>query len=406
MPSSPRTPQSGQRSSGFDFSFTPMSLHSNDYSPANNSWSRTSSLHSVPSPATPRPVSSHSRTGEFSYSTEFGGAGGSGNGLGSLADELAEVWDEDGEVDEGTSGLQLDHEEEEMRNGHEKSRPRSSPESRHDRSIGLAISPGLEHKARALQSPTRQTSKPKHRRKATDYNWSDSGDILNHDDSSGIPSSLEAHLDDMERLAQQGTDLEADEGCKTLSESLRDLSSQANVENGVARYTLPLSSSARNRARSSNKPSDPPNPSPPNPHLPLPIPSQPTAGTFDGIHPPSPANLTSPRSSPTISLSARHPVRFPQQYDGHPFYTLLSIRFATHDPADDYGGGKAAKDCEGGGREYEDGDAGCGGRDEMGGKGRMGREVSEEGGGKILRGGGARVRGGVSRVAGEADGAG
>lgn len=221
-----------------------MSLHSNDNSPANNSRSRKSSLYSVPSPATPRPVSSHSRTGEFSYSTEFASAGGSGNGLGSLADELAEAWDEDGEVDEGTSGLQVDHEEEGMCNGHENSQPRSSPECHYDRSIGLAISPGLEHKARALQSPTRQTSKPKHRRKATDYSWSDSGDILSHDSSSssGIPSSLEARLDDMERLAQQGTDLEADEVCKTLSESLRDLSSQANVENGVARYALPLSS--------------------------------------------------------------------------------------------------------------------------------------------------------------------
>ena len=185
------------------------------------------------SPATPRPISLHSRTGELSFSTDSGDVGDSGNGLGSLADELAEVWDEDVEADEGTSGLQIHQEEEGMCNGNDKPQPAS--EYHYDIGIGLAISPGLEHEAHDSQSPTRYTSKLKHRRKATGHKGSDYGDSLDHDDSSGIPSSLQACIADIESLTQQSTNIEADEICKTVSQSLRDLSSQADVERGTTR---------------------------------------------------------------------------------------------------------------------------------------------------------------------------
>lgn len=212
-----------------------MSLHSNGYSPISVSRSRKSSFHSAPSPATTRPISSHSRTGEFSFSTDFGGAGESGNGLGSLADELAEAWDEDGEVDEGTSGLKVDQEEEGACNDHNKPQPQPASEYHCDIGIGLAISPGLEHEAHGSQSPTRHTSKPKHGRKITGHNRPDYSDSLDHDDSSGILSSLQACIAGIERLAQQSTNSEADEICKTVSESLRDLGSQTDVESSTTR---------------------------------------------------------------------------------------------------------------------------------------------------------------------------
>lgn len=152
-----------------------------------------------------------------------------------MADELAEAWDEDGEVDEGTSGLQVDQEEEEMCNGHDKPQPQPASEYHYDIGIGLAMSPGLEHETHDSQSPTRYKSKPKHRQIITGNNGSDYGDSLDHDDSSGIPLSLQACMANIECLAQQSTNIEADEICKTASESLRDLSSQADVESGTTR---------------------------------------------------------------------------------------------------------------------------------------------------------------------------
>lgn len=107
----PSTPLYNRRSSSSLDYFPPSSPQSAQCSPIRPTRSRQSSLYSLHSPSTPRPNSSHSQ--EFGFANGPGTPGASGNGLGNLADELAEAWDEDA-VDGGVAGKGEADEEEEQ----------------------------------------------------------------------------------------------------------------------------------------------------------------------------------------------------------------------------------------------------------------------------------------------------
>ena len=220
---SPRTPNRRRRLSSIDTAYSPTSPHVNGYSRPPHS--RKSSLSSMQSPSTPRPMSSHSRNGDFGSSGGFISTVDSGNGLGNLADELAEAWDEEGE--EEHSGIQM--------NGY--NTPSIPPpfEVEDSKSNGITSSPLPQQSEHSL-SPTKPSFRTKHRRKNSQYDGSDYGS--DPEETEGISPSLEARMAAIEHLARRGTEAngsDADTVLQRVAESLKDLGSQAGVENGASR---------------------------------------------------------------------------------------------------------------------------------------------------------------------------
>jgi hypothetical protein len=234
MPHSPRTPVRRRPSSTLDLSFTSNSPQSAPFTPIRPSRSRKSSIQSLRTPTTPRPPSSHDRAEGFGFSNDYGGSGGAGNGLGSLADELAEAWDEDGEGEgeEGVSGLPAAEEDASKGHGPEGASP---PFDSHHDTGALSPSPILLEKPNGSANAQK---KPRRRLKDTDYEGSDYGDTSDLEES-GMTPQLEARMAAVESLARQGAGLtgsEADQVFSRVATYLRDLTSQASVENHTTRY--------------------------------------------------------------------------------------------------------------------------------------------------------------------------
>ncbi len=243
MPSSPRTPTRRRKSStrssqGIDLSFTSQSPQYNQFAPGRSSHSRKSSQYSAPSPLTPRPGTSHSRNEDFGSFGSFGGVLDSRDGLGSLADELAEAYsdEEEGEPEECLSG---DHVGEIGNSsiGHKEER-----DTRLD--YGGALHNGLSTSSipgftpDTIRTPTLWTS-PKQRRRQSHYNRLIDCENPDLEEAEGIRASLEARMAAIEGFARQGTatdDSETDAVIKRVVESLKDLGSQSGVEGGTARY--------------------------------------------------------------------------------------------------------------------------------------------------------------------------
>ncbi len=227
MPVSPRTPNRRQRSSNHELTFSPRSPKSNGYSSSRPSHSRRTSTNSIQSPVTPRPSSSYSRNVDFGSSNGFGTAPDGANGLGNLADELAEAWDE--ETEEGFEPRSPDAHSNghgELANGH------TTPP--------LLASPSSISNRIPSRSPNKPASRSKHRRKQSQHGSSDYGSDHGSDpeEVDGISPTLEAHMAAIEHLAQYGTEAngsEADNVISRVAESLRDLGSQSGMENRTSR---------------------------------------------------------------------------------------------------------------------------------------------------------------------------
>lgn len=177
-------------------------------------------------------MSSHSRNGDFSSSNGFSTTIESGNGLGNLADELAEAWDEDGEG-EHTEGAFSENTD--LRNGHNAPSTPPNLEVNKSMSNGIASSPLPQQSEHSL-SPTKPSFRTKHRRITSQYDGSDYGS--DPEETEGISPSLEARMAAIEHLARRGTEAngsEADTVIQRVAESLKDLGSQAGVENGASR---------------------------------------------------------------------------------------------------------------------------------------------------------------------------
>ncbi|KAI9858978.1 MAG: hypothetical protein M1824_003979 [Vezdaea acicularis] len=155
--------------------------------------------------------------------------GGGDNGLGNLADELAEAWDEDEEEVEYHENCA-----DEL-----PAQRASNMENTRDSGIDVASSPALAAtKPSSALSPSQDNPRGKHRRKASDYDGSDYGEDSDFE-SAGMSPGLEARLSVVESLARQGTGdsgLEASDGVvKRVVEYLKDLGGQAGVESGTTR---------------------------------------------------------------------------------------------------------------------------------------------------------------------------
>lgn len=241
MPSSPATPTRRRHSSGVDPALKYASPQSSSHSLRNKGCSDrrpyhspTSSLYSIPSPSTPRPILSYDGRGSF------GNASDSGNGLGNLADELAEAWDEEVEADadEGLSGTLSDQRElicnenigmSELQQEHKKNISIDN---------GLPASSSSAEPSAIFLSPQKPSTRIKHRRQNSHYDGSEYGDDTDFEDAIGISPSLEARMAAVESLARRGTESngsDADMIVQRVAESLKDLGSQSGLEQSATR---------------------------------------------------------------------------------------------------------------------------------------------------------------------------
>ncbi|ATZ54078.1 hypothetical protein BCIN_10g01000 [Botrytis cinerea B05.10] len=228
MPPSPQTPRHSRHPSALDFS------------PSTMSHSRRLSKSSIHTPTTPNHMSR-----EFSSSVDgvgmdvLGSAQNGGNGLGNLADELADAWSEDeGEMDEADLNFQntapADSDNEDAEGDKNAVRDSgvdvTSPKKQHTvmNSNSTLTPPTAGHgRVHALG----------HARSPSEYDGSDYGGDSDLESPAFGPALL-ARMDMVEGLARRGTEnngSQADGVVKRVIESLKDLGGQSGVEGNTTR---------------------------------------------------------------------------------------------------------------------------------------------------------------------------
>ncbi|KAL3419617.1 hypothetical protein PVAG01_08115 [Phlyctema vagabunda] len=214
VPSSPRTPQGGHSrnpSNNLDLSFTSPS-----------GFSRRDSKTSLHTPTTP--VQHGLSRSDSNYGIDVfssGGQGAASNGLGNLADELADAWSE-GEGED----------EEPDMNFHEEGQGEVVRDSGVDISESSPVRPS--NKQLNLEAPL---SGRGHRRVASDYDGSDYGGDSDLE-SPGIAPTLAARIDAVEGLVRRGTEnngTDSDGVVKRVIDELQDLGGQSGVEGNATR---------------------------------------------------------------------------------------------------------------------------------------------------------------------------
>lgn len=230
MPSSPRTPRHSRHPSSLDFT---NSYNSAASSPQQERRQSRSSLQDAPS----TPTLSHRQSGlDINIFSSGGVPPAGGNGLGNLADELADAFSDGEDYDDGyydqTGEAAPDINVDDLDES-------GVPGAAGTRDSGVEVeSPGGQPRQReksmslSLPSPTARRGKA-----GSEYDGSEYGSESDLD-SPGMPPSLVAKIDAVESLARRGTESNgsaADGAFKRVTEGLRDLSSQAGVEGGASR---------------------------------------------------------------------------------------------------------------------------------------------------------------------------
>ncbi|KAF5692695.1 WD domain-containing protein [Fusarium globosum] len=209
MPSSPHTPRHSRNSSAFDsFAGSPQA--------------RRLSKSSVQEPSTPfRNSFNHQDASDLG-----------GNGMGNLADELADAFSDSGDEGEYTDGDANSDMCEAEGGGQgndqmdeiEYTEDTNSPKTQGcDRAKAMNLT---------LLSPRR-----KHQRQTSNYDGSEYGSESDLD-SPGMPPGLVSKMDAVESLARRGTENyggPADDVFRRVTNALRDLGSQSSVEASASR---------------------------------------------------------------------------------------------------------------------------------------------------------------------------
>ena len=161
-----------------------------------------------------------------------------GGGLGSLADELAEDWDEDGYGDEGV--LEIHAGKEQLSNGHfgETLPPRFEHENEVGM-IGLAVTtPDRIAEHNYITSPSEPRLPSRTKKKRATYDGFDDGEYSDLENFGGISASLDARMHAVEELSRQGLEAIDSERSGTIyrvADTLKDLNSQAGIESHATR---------------------------------------------------------------------------------------------------------------------------------------------------------------------------
>ncbi|KAL1954975.1 hypothetical protein VTO42DRAFT_382 [Malbranchea cinnamomea] len=201
-------------------------------------------LRSIPqSPVTPRQPG----FGAFERLERFSGdfTADAGGGLGSLADELANAWDDDGEGEDGVSGANDDDDVSSMGQQYG-GNDDEYVESVHD--FGIGGSAGVSDDDSGVEGGKPRAPRQKiksnhqsHRRHESLYDGSDYGNDSDFEDPGDLPPGLEARMagiDSLVRSSQAGDDELIDRFIRRL----RDLGGQAGIENNTSRLITAHSS--------------------------------------------------------------------------------------------------------------------------------------------------------------------
>ncbi|KAI1336159.1 hypothetical protein F5Y15DRAFT_395455 [Xylariaceae sp. FL0016] len=210
MSRSPQTPRHSRHSSAVDTSFQGTS-------PGSSPNARRQSKSSFNDPLTPLRNSMNE-----SDLQDLSGVGAADNGLGNLADELADALSDSGEEDEYYEDDQ------------EQENPREGVDGIRDSGVDVASqSDQPKVKSDSLNVPP--PNGRGHRRKESTYDGSEYGSESDLE-SPGMPPSLVAKIDAVESLARRGTDSSPTDGVfKRVTDGLRDLGSQSGVEGSTTR---------------------------------------------------------------------------------------------------------------------------------------------------------------------------
>ncbi|KAL2074537.1 hypothetical protein VTL71DRAFT_8315 [Oculimacula yallundae] len=222
MPTSPRTPQHSRGPSGIDLSFaTPLSY---------NGSPRRHSKGSLNTPNTPNRHSLHRSDSIGVDVFSSGGPGAQSNGLGNLADELADAWEEGEEEEDEDYEPDMNFQE-----GGDENR-----EPTRDSGVDVASSPvQAQPKSANLTPPIMMlgTVGRGHRRQPSEYDGSDYGGDSDLE-SPGMPPGLVARMDAVESLARRGAEnngTDRDGVVMRVIEGLKDLGGQSGVEGNATR---------------------------------------------------------------------------------------------------------------------------------------------------------------------------
>ncbi|TGJ84314.1 hypothetical protein E0Z10_g4455 [Xylaria hypoxylon] len=219
MSRSPHTPRHSRHSSAIDATYPTISPN---MSPS----ARRQSKSSFHEPLTPLRQSMNEA--EFHDLGGGGGGGGSGqdNGLGNLADELADALSGSGDEDEY---YEDDYETQEDR--------RELIDGVRDSGVDVVSHIDLPNRTKSSSLSVPSPNTRGHRRAESAYDGSEYGSESDLD-SPGMPPSLVAKMDAVESLARRGaenTGGPADGVFKRVTDGLRDLGSQSGVEGSTTR---------------------------------------------------------------------------------------------------------------------------------------------------------------------------
>lgn len=229
MTSSPGTPRHSRHPSSIDYT---NSYNSASSSPQQERRQSRSSLQEAPS----TPLLNHRHSGlDINIFSSGGVPANGGNGLGNLADELADAFSDGEDYDDGD----YDPTGEVVPDTSADIDERGAPGTAGIRDSGVEVeSPGGQSRQRVKNTSLSLPSPNGRRGKAgSEYDGSEYGSESDLD-SPGMPPSLVAKIDAVESLARRGTESNggaSDGTFKRVTEGLKDLSSQAGVEGGATR---------------------------------------------------------------------------------------------------------------------------------------------------------------------------
>jgi hypothetical protein len=157
----------------------------------------------------------------------------SGNGMGNLADELADAFSDSGDEGDFTDG---DANSEMLGHGGDAHGPEHVDEMEDTEGIS---SPKKQEVDRArVANLTLLSPRRKHQRQTSNYDGSEYGSESDLD-SPGMPPGLVSKMDAVESLARRGTENyggPADDVFRRVTNALRDLGSQSSVEASASRF--------------------------------------------------------------------------------------------------------------------------------------------------------------------------
>ncbi|OJJ39713.1 hypothetical protein ASPWEDRAFT_49622 [Aspergillus wentii DTO 134E9] len=239
MPSIPPSPlrishrHTQSQTSSVDFDpMSPATYGLNGFSQSPPRSLRTPRSSTPPSPGAHQQHNAQSMNGYNRMSGDFTEDAGAGGGLGNLADELADAWEEE----EGGYGYASGQEA-------GPADPQNIDDSEGEEGYDMGArtpSSGYSPERNSLHPPKQKNrnSAQRHRRHESQYDGSDYGNDSDFEEAADISPSLEGQMAEIESLARRGMENNGSEQDHVISravEALRDLGGQSGIENNAMR---------------------------------------------------------------------------------------------------------------------------------------------------------------------------